>query len=70
MDLAAGLRYGSRVFLQAVLPEELARAAGIDLVDARRIVSLVHREGALPARSPATIRRRALDAAREAGVIG
>jgi 23S rRNA (adenine2503-C2)-methyltransferase len=55
--------------LQAVLPDELARAAGIDLVDARRIVSLVHRTGGLPERSPATIRRRALDAARALGTV-
>ncbi len=55
--------------LQAVLPHELARAAGIDLTDARRIVSLVHRTGALPERAPATIRRRALDAARALGQI-
>jgi 23S rRNA (adenine2503-C2)-methyltransferase len=55
--------------LQAVLPEELARAAGIDAGDARRIVSLVHRTGALPARAPATIRRRALDAARALGDV-
>jgi 23S rRNA (adenine2503-C2)-methyltransferase len=52
-----------------MLPGELATAAGIDLTDARRIVSLVHRTGALPERSPATIRRRALDAARAAGQI-
>jgi 23S rRNA (adenine2503-C2)-methyltransferase len=58
------------VFLQAVLPGELARAAEIDLVDARRIVSLVHRTGALPARAPATIRRRALDAVRARGAVG
>jgi 23S rRNA (adenine2503-C2)-methyltransferase len=50
-----------------VLPDELARAAGIDLADARRIVSLVHRNGRLPERAPATIRRRALDAARTLG---
>lgn len=55
--------------LQAVLPEELARAAGVDIGDARRIVSLVHRTGALPARAPATIRRRALDAARALGHV-
>ena len=50
--------------LQAVLPEELAAIASIAIEDARRIVSLAHRHGALPARSPATIRRSALDAVR------
>ncbi len=55
--------------LQAVLPEELARAAGIDIADARRIVSLVHRTGRLPDRAPATIRRRALDAVRAMGTV-
>ncbi|MEP7122020.1 MAG: radical SAM protein [Byssovorax sp.] len=50
--------------LQAMLPDELALAAGIELTDARRIISLAHRTGALPERSPATIRRRALDAVR------
>jgi 23S rRNA (adenine2503-C2)-methyltransferase len=59
----------TQVPLQAVLPEELARAAGIDIVDARRIVSLVHRTGGLPVRAPATIRRRALDAARAVGHV-
>jgi len=59
----------SLVPLQAVLPADLARAAGIDLADARRIVSLVHRTGRLPERSPATIRRRALDAARALGHV-
>jgi 23S rRNA (adenine2503-C2)-methyltransferase len=55
--------------LQAVLPAELARDARIDIADARRIVSLVHRTGALPAKAPATIRRRALDAARAFGHV-
>jgi 23S rRNA (adenine2503-C2)-methyltransferase len=55
--------------LQAVLPGELALAAGIDITDARRIVSLVHRAGRLPERSPATIRRRALDAVRALGDV-
>lgn len=55
--------------LQAVLPEELARACGIDISDARRLVSLVHRQGALPERAPATIRRTALLAARAAGHV-
>ncbi|MFT3772072.1 MAG: radical SAM protein [Minicystis sp.] len=55
--------------LQAVLPADLARAAGIDLTDARRLVSLVHRKGALPDKAPATIRRSALDAARAIGHV-
>lgn len=55
--------------LQATLPDELARVCNIDVSDARRIVSLVHRRGALPDRAPATIRRAALDAARAAGHV-
>ncbi|XXX82243.1 radical SAM protein [Sorangium sp. So ce134] len=58
-----------RLALQAVLPEDLASACGIDLTDARRIVSLAHRLGELPARAPATVRRAALEAARSAGEI-
>ncbi|WP_437493322.1 radical SAM protein [Sorangium sp. So ce1014] len=58
-----------RLALQAVLPDELAAACGIDLTDARRIVSLAHRLGELPARAPATVRRVALEAARAAGEI-
>jgi len=57
------------VALQALSPEDLASRAGIDLADARRIVSLVHRSGALPERSPATIRRAALDRARARGDV-
>lgn len=55
--------------LQAIEPTELSRALGIDLQDARRIVSRVHREGRLPDKAPATIRRSALDAARRAGHV-
>jgi 23S rRNA (adenine2503-C2)-methyltransferase len=55
--------------LQALLPAELAERAGIDLTDARRLVSLVHRTGALPARAPATVRRAALDAVRALGSV-
>jgi 23S rRNA (adenine2503-C2)-methyltransferase len=55
--------------LQAVLPGELAERAGIAIEDARRIVSLAHRRGELPARAPATIRRAALDAARAIGHV-
>ncbi|WP_437581325.1 23S rRNA (adenine(2503)-C(2))-methyltransferase RlmN [Sorangium sp. So ce887] len=58
-----------RLALQAVLPDELAATCGIDLTDARRIVSLAHRLGELPARAPATVRRVALEAARAAGEI-
>jgi 23S rRNA (adenine2503-C2)-methyltransferase len=58
------------VHLLSALPFELESELGIDLVDARRIVALVHRTGAIPARSPATIRRAALDRAREHGLIG
>lgn len=57
------------VALQAVSPGVLAERAGIELTDARRIVSLVHRRGALPDRAPATIRRAALDAARAIGHV-
>ncbi len=57
------------IALQATLPDELARVCNIELVDARRIVSTVHRTGALPARAPATIRRVALDAARAVGHV-
>jgi 23S rRNA (adenine2503-C2)-methyltransferase len=55
--------------LNAVLPAELAQTAGIDLVDARRIVSRVQATGRLPDRAPATIRRAALEAARRVGEV-
>jgi 23S rRNA (adenine2503-C2)-methyltransferase len=58
-----------KLALQATLPDDLARSATIDIADARRIVSLVHRTGALPEKAPATIRRAALERAREIGVI-
>jgi 23S rRNA (adenine2503-C2)-methyltransferase len=57
------------VALQALLPSELAALSGIDASDARRLVGLVHRTGALPARAPATVRRTALDAARRIGHV-
>jgi 23S rRNA (adenine2503-C2)-methyltransferase len=57
------------IALQGVLPDELARLAAIDLTDARRIISLVHRKGPLPVRAPATIRRVALDAAHAVGHV-
>ncbi len=58
--------------LQALTPEEIASLCGVDLTSARRIASLVHRAppgDALPDRSPATLRRVALDAAKAAGSI-
>jgi 23S rRNA (adenine2503-C2)-methyltransferase len=57
------------IALQAILPDELARVCNIEPVDARRIVSTVHRTGELPARAPATIRRVALEAARSVGHV-
>jgi 23S rRNA (adenine2503-C2)-methyltransferase len=55
------------IALQSVLPEELASLAAIDIADARRLIAQVHRLGGLPERCPATIRRAALDRARELG---
>ena len=63
------VRRSMRLPLQATLPDDLARIASIDIADARRIVSLVHRLGELPTRAPATIRRAALDKARELGDV-
>ncbi|NUQ78920.1 MAG: radical SAM protein [Polyangiaceae bacterium] len=56
--------------LQALLPEEIALRCDIDVSDARRIVSLIHRRGELPPKAPATIRRAALDAVRALGSVG
>jgi 23S rRNA (adenine2503-C2)-methyltransferase len=50
--------------LQALLPEELARHADIELSDARKLIALVHRGEKLPKRSPAEVRRTALERAR------
>jgi 23S rRNA (adenine2503-C2)-methyltransferase len=55
--------------LQAILPDELVERTGIDLPSARRIVSHVHREGRLPDKAPATIRRDALLRVREVGHV-
>ncbi|MEJ7732600.1 MAG: radical SAM protein [Polyangiaceae bacterium] len=55
--------------MQGLLPTELAALSGIDASDARRLVGLVHRTGALPSRAPATVRRTALDAARRIGHV-
>jgi 23S rRNA (adenine2503-C2)-methyltransferase len=51
--------------LQALLPDELARAADIDVAEARKLVALVHRGEPLPHRSPAQVRRSSFDRVRE-----
>ena len=55
--------------LTELLPSELAERAGIDLTDARRILSAIYRTGSLPAVCPAKIRRLALDAVRAMGTV-
>lgn len=55
--------------LSALLPEEMATVLEIDIVDARRIWSRIQKDGALPDRSPATIRRAALDRAKARGPL-
>jgi 23S rRNA (adenine2503-C2)-methyltransferase len=53
--------------LQALVPEELVEiAGGIDISEARKIVSLVHRLGALPKHAPAGVRRGSFEGARSA----
>jgi 23S rRNA (adenine2503-C2)-methyltransferase len=51
--------------LQALLPDELARVAEIEVAEARKLIALVHRGEPLPRRSPSEVRRRSLDRARE-----
>lgn len=58
-----------RPALQALMPNELAELAGIDPTDARRLVSCIHKHGGLPDRSPANVRRAALDAVRALGSL-
>jgi 23S rRNA (adenine2503-C2)-methyltransferase len=55
--------------LTELLPEELAERASIDVTDARRLLSQIHRTGRLPAVCPATIRRAALDRVRAIGLV-
>jgi 23S rRNA (adenine2503-C2)-methyltransferase len=51
--------------LQALCPEELAQlATGIEVSEARKLISQVHRLGGLPERSPSEVRRRSLDKVR------
>jgi 23S rRNA (adenine2503-C2)-methyltransferase len=57
-------RSPARPALQALCPEELARHANIELSDALKLVALVHRGETLPNRSPATVRRSALERVR------
>jgi 23S rRNA (adenine2503-C2)-methyltransferase len=60
---------GRPIALTGLLPTELAERAGIDLTDARRLLSAVYRTGDLPAVCPAKIRRVALDAVRALGRV-
>jgi len=56
--------------LQAVTPEALAaRFDGVTLPEARKIVSAVHRHGALPRHAPAGVRRTSLEAVRLHGDV-
>lgn len=57
------------VALQALLPDELAALADVGLADARKLCALVHREGRLPDRAPATVRRLALERLRAVGHV-
>jgi 23S rRNA (adenine2503-C2)-methyltransferase len=60
----------SPVALQAVLPDELASAhPGVDVAEARKLVSCVHRHGALPRHAPPGVRRGTLERVREAGHV-
>jgi 23S rRNA (adenine2503-C2)-methyltransferase len=51
--------------LQALLPDELARVATIEVAEARKLIALVHRGEPLPRRSPSEVRRSSLDRVRE-----
>jgi 23S rRNA (adenine2503-C2)-methyltransferase len=55
--------------LNELLPDEVAKVLSIELVDARRLWSRIQKDGELPLRSPATVRRAALDRALSAGPI-
>ncbi len=56
---------GQPAALQALCPEELVDLApGVELAEARKLISCVHRMGELPARSPSEVRRRSLDRVR------
>jgi 23S rRNA (adenine2503-C2)-methyltransferase len=56
-----------RPALQGLLPAELAQvASGIEIGEARKVIALVHRGEALPARSPSEVRRSSLDRVRAA----
>lgn len=55
--------------LQAITPSDLATRAGIDVGDARKLVSAVHRRGALPNVAPAGTRRASLEAVRAIGEV-
>lgn len=56
--------------LQAITPEALvARIDGITLPEARKLVSVVHRHGALPPHAPAGVRRASFEAVRLRGHV-
>jgi 23S rRNA (adenine2503-C2)-methyltransferase len=57
----------ARPALQALLPQDVVQvAAGVDLGEARKLIALIHRGEALPARSPSEVRRASLDRVRAA----
>ncbi len=57
------------IALSSLLPAELAELAGVDLTDARKLVARIQKQGALPERAPATIRRVALERVRALGAL-
>lgn len=62
-------RHTGALVLTELVPEELASRVGIDISDARRLLSQIYRHGDLPAVCPATIRRAALDRVRSEGSV-
>ncbi|MBM4360750.1 MAG: radical SAM protein [Deltaproteobacteria bacterium] len=52
-----------------MLPSELASLAGIELAEARRLVSWVHNRGGLPPHAPAGVRRTSFEAVKRLGEV-
>jgi 23S rRNA (adenine2503-C2)-methyltransferase len=52
--------------LMALVPEELAALAEIEIAEARKLISLAHRHGALPRHAPAGVRRASFERVRAA----